>query len=119
MISCDHPLQVYLFSISGFHTVSDVTVETHLPDAIEPVSGDPKGVELQVSQDFEESSFPLEQVQCPLLVLFRSIVSSCFFVFISFLFLPAGSVQEKKSSRLRCALLSLHICHFQTDFHDI
>lgn len=63
MISCDHPLQVYfLFSISGFHTVSDVTVETHLPDAIEPVSGDPKGVELQVSQDFEESSFPLEQV---------------------------------------------------------
>lgn len=45
----------------SFHTVSDVTVETHLPDAIEPVSGDPKGVELQVSQDFEESSFPLEQ----------------------------------------------------------
>lgn len=64
MISC--PLQVYfLFSISGFHTVSDVTVETHLPDAIEPVSDDPKGVkgvELQVSRDFEESSFPLEQV---------------------------------------------------------
>lgn len=45
----------------SFHTVSDVTVETHLPDAIEPVSDDPKGVELQVSQDFEESSFPLEQ----------------------------------------------------------
>uniref|UniRef100_A0A3P9CYT9 Synaptonemal complex protein 2-like n=1 Tax=Maylandia zebra TaxID=106582 RepID=A0A3P9CYT9_9CICH len=46
---------------SGCHSVSDVTVETHLPDAIEPVSDDPKGVELQVSQDFEESSFPLEQ----------------------------------------------------------
>ncbi|XP_019210462.1 synaptonemal complex protein 2-like isoform X2 [Oreochromis niloticus] len=43
------------------HTVSDITVETHLPDAIEPVSGDPKGVDLQVSQEFEESSSHLEQ----------------------------------------------------------